>query len=375
MHLGLFMMPLHPPARTLSETLAEDTAKSIYADQLGYEELWMGEHFTATTEPFAAPMMFLANLLTQTKNMKFATGVINLPNHHPAVVAGEVAQFDHMSGGNFIFGIGPGGLISDFELFGNLDGDVRGRKFTECIDMILDIWAGDPPFDLDGEFWSVKIQDGIIDALGIGHMPKPLQRPHPPIALSIASPHSGSARLAAERQWSIVSANISPVYSVKSHWDIYAAAARDAGRPASGKQWRVARNMLVASSESEAEDRVFHADAASRYYFTYMHGVFSAIDYLILVKPDPDMADAECTPEVIVRECVTWGSPKTVLDKLVAFRDHVGPFETLLLTGADWSGPNEAWERQSMRLLAEEVMPKFNQHVSATKVPAHTKDH
>jgi len=375
MHLGLFMMPLHPPARTLSETLAEDTAKSIYADQLGYEELWMGEHFTATTEPFAAPMMFLANLLTQTKNMKFATGVINLPNHHPAVVAGEVAQFDHMSGGNFIFGIGPGGLISDFELFGNLDGDVRGRKFTECIDMILDIWAGDPPFDLDGEFWSVKIQDGIIDALGIGHMPKPLQRPHPPIALSIASPHSGSARLAAERQWSIVSANISPVYSVKSHWDIYSAAARAAGRPAFGKQWRVARNMLVASSESEAEDRVFHADAASRYYFTYMHGVFSAIDYLILVKPDPDMADAECTPEVIVRECVTWGSPKTVLDKLVAFRDHVGPFETLLLTGADWSGPNEAWERQSMRLLAEEVMPKFNQHVSATKVPAHTKDH
>ena len=72
----------------------------------------------------------------------------------------------------------------------------------------------------------------------------------------------------------------------------------------------------------------------------------------------------------IVRECVTWGSPKTALDKLVAFRDHVGPFETLLLTGADWGGPNEVWERQSMRLMAEEVMPKFNQHVSTTKVPA-----
>jgi hypothetical protein len=41
-----------------------------------------------------------------------------------------------------------------------------------------------------------------------------------------------------------------------------------------------------------------------------------------------------------------------------------------LLTGADWGGPNEDWEKESMRLLAEEVMPKFNQHVSATKVPA-----
>ena len=58
MHLGLFMMPLHPPSRTLSETLAEDTEKSIYADKLGYEELWMGEHFTATTEPFVKPAIF-----------------------------------------------------------------------------------------------------------------------------------------------------------------------------------------------------------------------------------------------------------------------------------------------------------------------------
>ncbi|MEE2760031.1 MAG: LLM class flavin-dependent oxidoreductase [Pseudomonadota bacterium] len=368
MHLGLFMMPLHPPSRTLSETLAEDTEKSIYADKLGYEELWMGEHFTATTEPFAAPLMFLANLITQTENLKFATGVINLPNHHPAVVAGEVAQFDHMSGGNFIFGIGPGGLISDFELFGNLDGEIRGRKFAECIDMILKIWSGGPPFDLDGEFWSVKIQEGIIDDLGIGHMAKPLQQPHPPIALSIASPHSASAGLAARRGWSIVSANISPVYSVKSHWDIYKAAMEDTGHPADGNSWRVARNLLVARTEAEAEDRVFAFSASSRYYFTYMHGVFSALDYLILVKPDPDMADADCTPDVIVRECVTYGSPETILDKLIAFRDHVGPFETLLHTGADWGGPNEEWERQSMRLLAEEVMPRFCQHVASEKI-------
>ena len=107
----------------------------------------------------------------------------------------------------------------------------------------------------------------------------------------------GSARLAAERQWSIVSANISPVYSVKSHWDIYSASSEESGRAASGANWRVARNLLVAPTESEAEDRVFHADASSRYYFTYMHGVFSALDYLILVKPDPDMADTDCTAD------------------------------------------------------------------------------
>jgi hypothetical protein len=35
------------------------------------------------------------------------------------------------------------------------------------------------------------------------------------------------------------------------------------------------------------------------------------------------------------------------------------------MTGLDWGGPNAAWERESMRLLAHEVMPKFRQHVLA----------
>ena len=63
MRLGMFMMPVHPPDREMWSTLAEDTDKSMLADQLGFDELWMGEHFTATTEPFPSPLMFLAGLI------------------------------------------------------------------------------------------------------------------------------------------------------------------------------------------------------------------------------------------------------------------------------------------------------------------------
>jgi hypothetical protein len=62
---------------------------------------------------------------------------------------------------------------------------------------------------------------------------------------------------------------------------------------------------------------------------------------------------------------VLHGSPSTMLDKLVAFRDTVGPFGGLLQTGLDWAGKNQEWERESMRLLAQEVMPKFRQHCEA----------
>jgi alkanesulfonate monooxygenase SsuD/methylene tetrahydromethanopterin reductase-like flavin-dependent oxidoreductase (luciferase family) len=365
MRLGLFMMPVHPPGRSLSETLAEDTQKSLLADRLGYDELWMGEHFSATTEPFPSPLMFLAGLVPQTQNLTFGTAVINLPNHHPAIVAAEAAQFDHMSGGRFLFGIGTGGLAPDFELFGVGEPAKRQRMFLESIDIILRIWAQDPPYDLRGEFWTVRIDKAVVPELGFGFMPKPLQQPHPPIHISIGSPDSASARLAGTRGWGIVSGPTAPLYSVASHWQAYGETSRAAGRTPRSEDWRVSRNIVVAPTDAEAEERVYGEQAANRYYFTYLRAALERARRLITIKPRPEMSDEECTPEAIMAECAIFGSPRTVLDKLVALRDRVGPFGTLLKIGLDWSGPNEAWERDGMRLLAQEVMPKFRQHATA----------
>ena len=142
------MMPLHPPGRSMQAYLAEDTEKAILLDTLGYDELWVGEHFTAGTEPYPSPLMFMANLLPRTERLTFATGVVNAPNRHPAHVAAEAAQFDHMSGGRFILGIGTGSLPTDAELFGvTADGAQKGRMLIEHIDMIERIWAQDPPYD------------------------------------------------------------------------------------------------------------------------------------------------------------------------------------------------------------------------------------
>ncbi len=82
------------------------------------------------------------------------------------------------------------------------------------------------------------------------------------------------------------------------------------------------------------------------------------------------MSDEEATVEAITEGSVLYGSPQTFLDKLVALRDEAGPFGTLLMTGLDWSGPNRDCERESMRLLAQEVMPKFRQHVAAQREQA-----
>ena len=133
MKLGYFMMPLHDPKKDYHQALAEDTDAIILADQLGFEEAWVGEHFTSAAEPITSPLLFMATLIARTQQIKFGTGVLCLPQYHPAVVAGYAAMFDHLSEGRFIMGIGPGGLPSDFELFGVMDLD----RNAMMVDLIL----------------------------------------------------------------------------------------------------------------------------------------------------------------------------------------------------------------------------------------------
>ena len=196
MKLGMFAMPLHPPGRPMAETLEEDADKVVYADQLELRRV-LGRRTLSCTEPISAPLMFLASLIHRTRRIKFGTGVIALPNHHPAVVAAEVAQFDHLSRGRLMFGIGPGGLASDMELFKVLDGEYRNERMMEAIDTILQLWRQDPPYDIPGKHWQISLKDIVIPELGVGYIPKPYQRPHPEITMTAMSPYSGSVKVAA----------------------------------------------------------------------------------------------------------------------------------------------------------------------------------
>lgn len=357
MKLGLFMMPLHPPTRPLDEICAEDAEKIIEADALGYDEAWVGEHISARTEQIASPLIFMASLLRITKQIKFATGVIGLPNHHPAIVAAEVALFDHMSRGRLLFGIGPAGLSSDHELFGNTDPAVRNERLMESIDTILRIWGQEPPYDIVGKHWQVRIVDSIVPSLGVGYLSKPYQQPHPPIVMSAMSPHSQSVVTAAMRGWSVVSANFTPEYTLVTHWKKYLEGCAKGGRAPDGQQWRVARNIIVGESDQQALDWAMDPRGSNYYYFSYLWDVLQRANYTVVMKPDPATADQELTVEGMIGSMVVHGSARTVADKLVAMRERIGPFGTLLLAAMDGSGVNHERERATMRRLAEEVMP------------------
>ena len=217
MKLGMFMHPIHDFRRGYHTLLNEDMDVIRCADAVGFDEVWLGEHFSLPSEPIQSPLMLMAALIPETERIKLCTGVICLPNQHPAIVAGQVAQFDHMAKGRFMFGIGPGATPPDFEMFKVLDED-RMAMLEESIDMILGIWASDPPYEFRGKYWDFEIRDQIIPDIGVGAMGKPYQDPHPPIMLPAMSRGSSSIRMAARRDWHSISANFVPAEVLREHW-------------------------------------------------------------------------------------------------------------------------------------------------------------
>src|SRR5204863_867019 len=115
-------------------------AAFLLADELGFTEAYVGEHVTDRAENITSGIAFLAWIAAATRKIKLGTGTINMPNGHPASTAASIAMLDHMLDGRLIFGISPGGLLSDAELFGNLDAN-RNEMFLEAINQVLEIWA------------------------------------------------------------------------------------------------------------------------------------------------------------------------------------------------------------------------------------------
>jgi len=81
-----------------------------------------------------------------------------------------------------------------------------------------------------------------------------------------------------------------------------------------------------------------------------------------IFKPDDTMPDSELTVPKMLEMMMISGNPKRVLDHLVTLVDEIGWFGTLLVTHKDWDKPE--LHRRSMQLIAEQVMPRFGQHVA-----------
>ena len=213
------------------------------------------------------------------------------------------------------------------------------------------------PYNIEGKFWNVTTKRTIMADIGQGIMPKPLQQPHPPIIVTAVSPFSASLMEAASRGWDPISANFLLPKWVATHWTKYVEGCAKGNREALADNWRVARSIFVADDLETAREYALGPKSPYRYYYSQLLSKMKSAKRTIIFKSDPDLPDNELTVDDVLETCVTWGTPDKVADELIAFREEVGDFGTLLYAGKDWTDPELG--RRSMTLLAERVQPKL----------------
>jgi alkanesulfonate monooxygenase SsuD/methylene tetrahydromethanopterin reductase-like flavin-dependent oxidoreductase (luciferase family) len=362
MKLGFFTMPIHPLDKEWRQSLREDREAFILADELGYVEGYVGEHATDRAENITSCAVFIGTLVHATKHIKLGTGTINMPNSHPAATAAQIAMLDHLLDGRFIFGISPGGLLSDAEAFGILDAD-RREMFLEAINHVLAIWQGEPPYHLKGKYWNISIERQLVPHIGQGYLPKPLQRPHPPIVVTAVAPFSAGIAEAAARGWDTISANFLLPQWVKTHWPKYVEGCAKGGRKPDPANWRVAKSIFVAEDDATARAYATAPNSPYRYYYTQLLTKLKRSGRAGVFKTHRDQPDSELTVDSVCDSVVIAGSPNKVVDEILAFREQVGEFGTLLYAGKDWLDRERG--RRSMILLAEKVLPAVNAAIGA----------
>ena len=356
MRYGYFMMPMHPPGSDPAETLELDLRQVERLDELGFEEAWIGEHFTGEWENIPAPDLFIAAALQRTRRIRLGTGVTCLPNHNPFQLAHRIAQLDQMARGRFVWGVGSGGFPGDFKVAGIDPKTGLQRQVTvDAVDTVLDLWNQPKPGTYQGHGWTFSVPEPNPRIAQHVHL-KPYQKPHPPIAVAGVTETSDTLRLAGQRGWIPMSINLVAPRVLKTHWDSVAAGATEGGRVAERSAWRIARNIHVAETDAQARQEA-QDGALGRDYMDYFLPLLALGRGVGGLKVDPAMPDEGLTREYLCDNVWIVGSPDTVATKLRALYDYVGGFGSIMPVAADW--PDErVWDR-SMTLLAMEVMPKL----------------
>ncbi len=204
----------------------------------------------------------------------------------------------------------------------------------EAVATIQAIWAQDPPYDIPGATWPIRLARTVSPDYGVGFMPKPFQKGGPSIHVSARSADSQGVTVAAARGRGVISANFVAHRVIAGHWRGMADGMEKAGRPVDGSE-------LARRAQLRHRRQRCRGPGPRRRRPKAPHGTITTTSAALAKRaglgatmtPREDMDPATATPEDMIEACVIAGSPATVLDRLVALREEVGPFGHLLMAG------------------------------------------
>ena len=313
------------------------------AEQGGFEIAWAAEHHALEMTIAPNPFQILTWWAAHTSTIRLGTAVVVAPYWHPINVAGEAALLDLYSGGRLEFGIGSGAYQREFDrMRPGLKQSDAWRYMQEMLPAVIALWQGD--YEHDGEYWSFPAATSV---------PKPLQKPHPPIWVAARAPITYD--YAVKNGCNIMSW---PLTRPMSEAELYKERLDTALAENPGCARPIFAMMRHTCVYEKADDWHIPVEAAQR-QLAQFENLFKNMGGVNNGFPAPVELDAianrdEYDPRML-SENLMFGTPDEVVEKLRRYAD-LGVDQFTYYASLGLSLPHQ---KRSLELFTREVMPAF----------------
>ncbi len=354
----LYEMETPRPWHALSEynVYWEALAQIELADRLGFDYVWEVEHhFLEEYSHSSAPEVFYGAVSQRTKNIKIGHGVRLLPFkfNHPIKVAEQAAVLDILSNGRAVIGTGRSTTAQELDGFA-IDYETSREQVTEALEIIVKAWTDD----------ILEYHGKLIQIPPRRVVPKPIQKPHPPLWMACVAPDS--YQIAGERGLGVLSFAMNWEEVQKS---ILAYRASCAGRtqPISKVITEQFAGLAVVHVCENKEDEAIGL-AGARWFMSHVSELFRPLmsknqlysyEYLrqlfALDQEPQDLTDAQLK----AHNMIVVGTPDEVIHKFEEFQ-RGGLTQVICFMQA--GRIPHANIMKSIKLMAKHVLPHFNPH-------------
>jgi len=338
------------------------------ADQLGFDQAWAVEHhFLEEYSHCSAPEVFLAAAAVRTNNIRLGHGVMMVlpPFNHPARCAERAAALDIVSNGRLEFGTGRSATWTELGGF-RCDPDVTKEMWDEAVRAIPKMWTQET-FSWQGKYFSMP-ERSII--------PKPLQKPHPPLWVAVSSPET--AVQAAERGIGLLGVSIGTPKEYEQRVKDYRRVVRQCEPVGEFVNEQVNGVTFLYVDETDEEARIWGTKLVYTFSLLAAHLVGISSVYptpayktpglLFAIRREAEQQASGPAGSGVIRDGMAIGSPQTVV-KALKMWEEIGVDRMVCIINTAEQIPQERVLR-SLRLFAEQVMPAFDREAPARRPKA-----
>jgi alkanesulfonate monooxygenase SsuD/methylene tetrahydromethanopterin reductase-like flavin-dependent oxidoreductase (luciferase family) len=347
MKFGLFFLCEQPPWQGSRAALKDAIDQAAYADALGFDAVWIAEHHFSGYGVAPDVAVLAAALLPRVTRMRIGTAVTILPFNNPVRTAESFAMVDVLSDGRLDFGVGRGYQPAEFAGFGVPMEESRAR-FDEALTLVRRAWTEDR-VTFEGRFFTVR---------DVRVLPKPVQKPHPPIWAAAVSPES-FPEMARQGLHILTAPSITPPALMKQSYDAYRRVWQESGHPPERIEVPALHFVYVGASEPRARRE---PEPNLMWYFDTVRGLIApdhpdevAAGYGFYAKARRHLERVDY--DHLYGDVVLFGDAERVTERIRFLRDDLGV--TYLMCWMNFGGLASDLARDSIRRFAEHVMPKF----------------